>query len=128
MAFTTRTERKDAALNNFGPELKKLRKKRDVTQYYLAEKAGVDVTYISKMENGQLKHYPSVETITKIAEVLDADADKLILLAKKIPKDIEEIIVKHGDDLMFSVLRKLPSLNEEKKKEICRLINENDEI
>ena len=109
-------------MSDFGIELKKLRKERRITQRGLAEIVNVDFTYISKMENGQLKNFPSVETIVKIAEALDADADKLILLAKKVPENIRETIV--DDDLAMALLRKMPSMTPEDKKKIRELIGD----
>jgi len=107
-------------MNDFGSELKTLRKERRITQRDLADKVKVDFTYISKMENGQLKNSPSVETITKIAKALDVDADKLILLAKKVPETIRETIV--DDDLAAALLRKMPTMTQEERDKMWELV------
>lgn len=109
-------------MNDFGLEIKTLRKARRITQRDLAEKAGVDFTYISKMENGQLKNFPSVDTIIKIADILNTDADNLILLAKKVPETFRETIV--DDELAVALLRKMPSMTPEKKEKLRDLISD----
>jgi DNA-binding XRE family transcriptional regulator len=50
--------------------LKLLRKKQHLTQQQLAEKAGIDKTQISKIENGTRNL--TIETITRIASALGA--------------------------------------------------------
>ena len=107
-------------MNDFGSTLKALRKERRITQRDLADKVKVDFTYISKMENGQLKNSPSAETIINIAKALDADADRLILLAKKVPETIRETIV--DDDLAAALLRKMPTLTQEEREKMWELI------
>ncbi|MCL2398500.1 MAG: helix-turn-helix domain-containing protein [Defluviitaleaceae bacterium] len=109
-------------MNDFGLEIKTLRKARRITQRDLAEKAGVYFTYISKMENGQLKNFPSVDTIIKIADILNTDADNLILLAKKVPETFRETIV--DDELAVALLRKMPSMTPEKKEKLRDLISD----
>lgn len=107
-------------MDEFGLTLKALRTERRITQRELAEKVGKDFTYISKMENGQLKNTPSAETIIKIAEVLDTDADRLILLAKKVPDTIRKMIV--NDDLAAALLRKMPTMTEEERDKMWELV------
>ena len=109
-------------MSDFGATLKQLRKERRITQRELAEKVNVDFTYISKMENGQLKNSPSVETIKNIAAVLETDADTLILLAKKVPEAIRETIIEDG--LATALLRKMPTMTPEEREKMWELIGE----
>jgi transcriptional regulator with XRE-family HTH domain len=46
---------------------------------------GIGFTFISKTENGKLAFadYPGEALIVKLAKALDADADELLILAKK---------------------------------------------
>lgn len=69
----------------FGETIRQLRKKSRLTQRQLAEQVGVDYTYISKIENDRLDHTPSIKTIRKLAEALDADELELMERANKIP-------------------------------------------
>jgi len=57
----------------------------------LAEKVGVNFTYLSKIENNTLPP-PSKKVISQLAEVLNADTDELLILAGIIPADIAEIL------------------------------------
>ena len=54
-----------------------LRKQRGLTQKELAEKVGTTQTVISRLENASVK--PSLETILKVAEALDAAVDFRLL-------------------------------------------------
>ena len=109
-------------MSDFGTTIKNLRKERQITQRDLAEKVKVDFTYISKMENNKLGNFPSIDTIVKLAEVLDANADELILLAKKVPDTMRETIV--DDDLAASFLRKVPQMTAEQRKRVKDYLDE----
>ena len=73
--------------SNFGKRLKDLREKAGLSQGELAEKAGVNFTYLSKIENG-VKPPPSQNVIIRLAEILRVDADELLASAGKVPADI----------------------------------------
>ena len=53
---------------NIGVTLKKLRKKRGLSQQDVSEKANLSRTYISQIESGACN--PTVETLESIGEVL----------------------------------------------------------
>ena len=79
----------------FGAQVKALRLSGELTQQQqLADRLGVSVSYISKVENEKLHFgdYPSEKFIHKLAEELDADEDELLLLADKVPASIRERI------------------------------------
>jgi transcriptional regulator with XRE-family HTH domain len=73
----------------FGEKLRELRRDRGLSQRGLADRAGIDFTYLSKIENGRMEP-PSEEVIRRVAEELDADADELIVLADKFPSDLAQ--------------------------------------
>lgn len=77
---------------DFGQRLRQLRIGK-FNQRVLADKVGIDFTYLSKIENGKMPP-PSEEVILKLAKELDADADELLQLAKKVPEDIKSQINK----------------------------------
>ena len=101
--------------------MKRLRKEQKITQRDLAERVKVDFTYISKMENEKLQNYPSEAIIRKIANVLEADADELILLAQKVPSEMRKTIM--DDNLAIEFLRKVDNFTEDQRKQIEDLIN-----
>jgi transcriptional regulator with XRE-family HTH domain len=61
---------------DFGNELRELRRYRKLTQRELAERVGIDFSYISKLERGR-NQPPSTETINALARVLDVDRARL---------------------------------------------------
>lgn len=77
--------------SEFGNRLRELRKKRRLTQRELADKADIDFTYLSKIENGLGP--PKEEKIIRIAKALGEDPEPLLLLAGKIPKSYRNMIV-----------------------------------
>ncbi len=76
---------------DFGPFLRELRKGRRFTQQQLADAIGVDITYISKVENARVDP-PSEATIRKLAEVLEADPDLLLDRAGKAIPDFKDAV------------------------------------
>ena len=74
------------------PELlRRLRAQHHITQRDLADKIGVDYTYISKIENEALDP-PSEDTLIKMADVFGVDKYEFILVAGKIPSEFEHVI------------------------------------
>ncbi|MBI2850852.1 MAG: helix-turn-helix domain-containing protein [Chloroflexi bacterium] len=84
--------------SEFGSKLKKLREQSGLSQRELAQKIGVDFSYLSKIENGAVPP-PSQEVILKLAKVLKADGDELLTLAGKVPADIVRILLKNRNAL-----------------------------
>ena len=78
----------------FGEKIRLLRAQSAMTQQDLADRMGVSVSYISKVENEKLHFgdYPSEKFIHKLAEELKADEDELLLLADKVPASIRRRI------------------------------------
>ncbi len=75
----------------FGERVRTLRKAQGLSQRDLAGRAGIDFTYLSKIENGRIEP-PSEEVIRRVAQELDADADELIILADKFPSDLAQAL------------------------------------
>ncbi|MFQ5812609.1 MAG: helix-turn-helix domain-containing protein [Anaerolineae bacterium] len=75
----------------FGQALRELRRSKDITQRNLAEKVGVDFSYISKIENDRLPP-PAADTIVRICNALEAPPDTLLALSGKIPSELRDTI------------------------------------
>ena len=75
----------------FGTELKEQRRKTGISQRELAQKIGLDFSYISKLENDRLPP-PAAETIVAICEVLEIPPETLLAEAGKLPGDIQKVI------------------------------------
>jgi PAS domain S-box-containing protein len=77
-------ESEETVLMTFGQRLRELRNQQGLTQKELADKAGVSITYVSKLETGALPP-PREKAILALASILDADQAELFGLAKKLP-------------------------------------------
>ena len=75
----------------FGQKLRTLRRATNVTQRKLAERVGVDFSYISKLENDRLPP-PAADTVVKICEVLGVAPDELLAAGGKMPPRIQQSI------------------------------------
>jgi transcriptional regulator with XRE-family HTH domain len=75
----------------FGPYLRSLREHAQLTQRVLAERAGVDESYISKLERGRTEHTPSVRTLQDMATALGVDPLVLMDHAAKVPMPLARI-------------------------------------
>ena len=64
---------REAPFYRLADQLLLLRKKRGLTQGELAQRAGTTQAVISRLENASVR--PSLETIVKIAQALDAAVD-----------------------------------------------------
>jgi transcriptional regulator with XRE-family HTH domain len=104
----------------FGQRVRQLRKAKGLTLRGLAAKVGVGFTYLSKVETGKLDFadYPSTPLICKLAKVLEADEDELLLLAKKVPETIRRRVLERPD-----AFRKLARLDDEALDRVLRAIN-----
>jgi len=91
----------------FGERVRELRKAQGLTLRQLAPMVGVGFTYLSRVENGRLNYgdYPSEALIHKLAEVLKADEDELLILAEKIPERIKRRVLERPE--LFGKLAEL---------------------
>ena len=64
----------------FGEVIRRLRGERGLTQRDVAERLGINFTYLSKLENDRGER-PGEETVRKLAEILRADAEELMVRA-----------------------------------------------
>ncbi len=75
----------------FGERLREIRKEKRLTLREVAGSAGIDFTYLSKIENGRIPYTPAVETIRELASALKVDAIELLTLANKLPAELEPL-------------------------------------
>lgn len=107
-------------MSEFGTRVRELRKAKGHTLRSLAPLVGVGFTYLSKIESGKLDFgdAPSADLIVRIAEVLDADADELMLIAGRIPKHIATRIRECPDEF-----RLLATCNDQQLKTLASSIS-----
>lgn len=92
----------------FAERLRSLRREARLSQRELAEKIGVDFTYLSKIENRRVEP-PSEAVLQRISEVLAGIlgrnqtelADELITLAGKVPSDIADTLTRNPQAVRF---------------------------
>jgi len=77
--------------NKFAYWLQSLRKASGKTQREVAAAAGIDFTYLSKLEHGK-DPAPSEELIERLARVLDVPAEHLLAAAGKVPARVRQRI------------------------------------
>lgn len=104
----------------FGERIRELRQVKNLTLRDLAKKVRVTFTYLSKIENQKLSfgEYPSDDLIVKLARVLDADPDELLLLAEKISEAIRKRVLERPD-----VFRKMATLNDKRLDDVVTFID-----
>ncbi|MFC2025164.1 tetratricopeptide repeat protein, partial [Chloroflexota bacterium] len=78
-------------VQEFGVRLRELRTQAGLSQRELADKAGINFTYLSKIECGVMPP-PSEKVMLRLADVLNADKDELMSLSSRIPSDIAQIL------------------------------------
>ncbi len=102
----------------FGDRVRELRLQRKLTQQKLAEKVGVTVGYISKVEKERLQFgdFPSEKFIHKLADALQCDEDELLLMTDRVPEAIQKRILE-----LPGIFKKLVELSRE---DLLRLIEE----
>ena len=81
--------------NDFGKTIVQLRKEKGLTQKELADKLNVSDKAVSRWETG--KNYPDIETLQRLAVVLEVSVNGLLSgelkLAKKVGKRKKNVIV-----------------------------------
>ena len=91
--------KKVADAMTFGERIRQLRKAKNLNQSEVAAQVGINFTYLSKIENDKLAsaEFPSEDTIKKLAKALGADADELLLMARKVPDGIKKRVIERPD-------------------------------
>ena len=92
----------------FPERLRELRKAARLSQKALAQKVGVNFTYLSKIENGRVEP-PRESVLQRIAKELAGElgmdeielSDELITLAGKIPSDLAETLSRNPEIIRF---------------------------
>jgi transcriptional regulator with XRE-family HTH domain len=99
-------------MGEFGLTLREKRRTSGLSQRRLAERVGLDFSYISKLENGRLPA-PASDTIWRIAQALGCPSEELFAAAQRLPQDVSTNLADEPAALRFlaeaSRLRPTPS-------------------
>ncbi len=82
--------------NQFGEELKKLRKEASYTQNRLAKIASISGAYISQLETGKKK--PTDRVIVKLSRALDIPENRLFIRTGKLKMDFAKTLAIGRDE------------------------------
>ena len=74
--------------DTFGDTLREYRRTAGISQRELAQKANLDFSYISKIENGRVPP-PSADTIVVICNILNVRPEEMLALTGKIPSGVQ---------------------------------------
>ncbi len=92
-----------------GTRMRQLRRDRGLTLRALAEAAGVDHTYLSKIENNKPGFKPGAETVRALASALGTDSLELLMLAGKVPPELEHMVASPSGLRFYSRSRAITS-------------------
>jgi transcriptional regulator with XRE-family HTH domain len=111
---------------SFGKRLRRYRRNHPdkLSIREVARRASIDVSYLSRMEKDEVPP-PRTEVILRLAGTLGVlDSDELLLLANKIPPDIEDIIRDHSEEVP-SFLRTAKGLSQEEWNRVTNYVRRN---
>jgi transcriptional regulator with XRE-family HTH domain len=80
----------------FGKILRELRTRQGIGIKRLAPILGVNYTYVSKLENGDIG--PSEQLVERVASYFGYDRNKLLLSAGKVPPEVLAILRDNPDE------------------------------
>lgn len=108
----------------FGDHLRGLRKQAGLSQRELAQRAGIDFTYLSKIENGRVDP-PAEETMRALARTLGVDPEELLARARKMPRDLKRLVAQ-GSAEKAMLLRRIAQtpMTPERVERMLRMLEE----
>jgi len=118
--------------NQIGRRLRDLRRKRGLTQNSLAEMAGIDYTYVGKIERGE--QLPSLKILIKFAECLSLPLDRFFVdeptlrLASLIPAPVYKSAERENLWELLSLLGEAADEDISLLTEILRVLKKHREI
>lgn len=107
-------------METFGERIKRARREQKLTQRDLANRIGINFTYLSKIENGEMPA-PSEEKIFGLAKHLQLDADELFSLARRLPNELVDLATKPH---MPTILRAAKDLSDEERQEMLEWVEQ----
>ncbi len=108
----------------FGEYLRGLRKSAGLSQRDLAQQAGIDFTYLSKIENGRVDP-PGEATMRLLARAVDMDAESLLARARKMPRDLKSLVAQGSPEkaLLMRRIAQTP-MSPERVQRMLRLLED----
>jgi transcriptional regulator with XRE-family HTH domain len=116
----------DARVIEFGAHLKRLRESRGVSQSRLAERAGFDHSYVSRLESGA--RTPTREAVDRLGEALgleQSELDAMLAAAGFLPRDVASLLTAEpviGEVLELLQNDDVPEEYRENIRQVLRLL------
>lgn len=107
-------------MSSFGSTIRSSRKSQKISLRALAQKVGINFTYLSKIESGELAP-PAEDKILSLARELSLDADELFRLANRVPSELTGAVLRPQ---MPRILRATKELSNEQVNEMLEWVNE----
>ena len=107
-------------VTSFGALLREQRRAAGLTQRELAQRANLDFSYISKLENDRLPP-PAADTIVLLCSILGIPADNLLASTRKLPSAVEEKVSANAAAQIF--LREAQDLTEAQWQQLARQLH-----
>lgn len=101
----------------FGDLLRATRVAKGFSLRKFAELAEMSPTYLSQVEQGNLKTPPTAERVEKMAKLLGAEVDEWVTLAGRVSKESEEILQSNPE--LPALLRAVKGLTPEQIKQLA---------
>lgn len=107
---------------SIGKNIKKTRKKQELTQKSLAERANISRSYLADVEND--RYNPSIDVLNKIAKALGVTGQQLL----KDNIDEKDDIDKMEEDLqiLFNKIQKISSKDRKKLLQLIEIFEEDE--
>jgi transcriptional regulator with XRE-family HTH domain len=107
--------------DSFGAALRARRRAIGLSQRRLADRIGLDFSYVSKLENGRLPP-PAADTIVAICGVLGAPAEELLALVGKLPSDVQQTVSASKSAQAFLRETQRMGLKDDEWDQMCRAL------
>jgi transcriptional regulator with XRE-family HTH domain len=103
--------------NTFGDQLRTTRVDKGYSLRKFAQLIDVSPTYLSQVEQGNVKTPPTADRVEKMAKLLGADVDEWVTLAGRVSKESEEILQSNPE--LPALLRAVKGLTPEQIKQLA---------
>ncbi|MDI7230618.1 helix-turn-helix domain-containing protein [Leptospira santarosai] len=100
---------------NLSEKIKELRKKNGISQQGLADKLGIHLSHVSRIENGH--NEPSLEVLRGLMQIFEVSADFLL------KDDLESFEIEIKDKSLAERIRLLDSLDEKNREALLQVID-----
>jgi HTH-type transcriptional regulator, competence development regulator len=90
----------------------------------VAQRVGVEPSFLSKVERGESPP-PGEDTLRRLADELELDADTLLALAGKVSRDLQDVI-RRRPMLFAALLRELKDLPDHAVLRLVREVRDGD--